>query len=423
MSAAESSATLILCGQLIDGTGAAPRSEAAVLVRNGRIEAVGGRELLARPDVQGAERVEARADTLIPGLIDGHAHIAWGNARLPGWEAARSHRDTLVAWAVAGAQAALRAGVTTLHDCGAPDGVSLSVRETLRSGALLGPRLLACGPCITTTAGHGRGLGVVADSADELRRRVRELCERGADFIKIMATGGLSDPETNRRRAQYGEEELRAAVDDAHRLGRPVVTHANATEGIRHAVAAGVDVVAHCNWLGTAEGTLDYDPVVVEQMVRRGVYVDLNVEGATRPLEGDDGWMPGWTSATAARNRWELFDAMRRRGVPIFFSSDRYGPGLAAFPRLLAEAARSLALPAEELVWRATGLAAEAIGLGGRVGTIQPGAVADLVVLEGDLVADLSVLTCPVRVYQAGRLVMRDGLLAPPLAALQPGYW
>lgn len=165
----ESEGTLILCGRLVDGTGAPAREDMAVLVRGGQIAAVGPiGEVTRRREAKRAEHVDARDQTLLPGLVDGHAHIAWGTSDLPGWEAARQDHDLLVLWAVRGAQAALKVGITTLRDCGAPDGVSLKIRAAIAAGFCTGPRLLACGPCVTTTAGHGERLGITADSADEL---------------------------------------------------------------------------------------------------------------------------------------------------------------------------------------------------------------------------------------------------------------
>jgi imidazolonepropionase-like amidohydrolase len=373
-------------GWLIDGTGEPARAETAVLVRDGQIADVGPvAEIEARSG--DLEHIESPGCTLIPGLIDGHAHAAWGTDAQTGWSAVRGEADLMAAWALAGLQAALAAGVTTVRDCGAPRGVTLGLKRALAAGLAVAPRLLACGPCLTTTGGHGEFIGRTADSGDDLRRAVRELCRSGADFIKIMATGGNMDPETNRLRAQYSVDELRDAIDDAHRLGRQVVTHVNATEGIRNAVAAGADVLAHCNWLGTTDGTIEYDPALAAEIARRGLVVDLNLDGATRPLATGDGWAEDWDRPGAPRNRWDLLADMRRAGVRMFFSSDDFGPGLASFPHRLAETGSQLELAAEEVIWRATGVPAEALGLEAQVGSIQPDCAADLVLVDGWLIS------------------------------------
>jgi len=410
-------ATLITCSRLIDGTGGPAQGDTAVLVAGGRIVAVGTRSSLAHhPADRECDHIDAVGHTLLPGLIDGHVHVAWRSASTSdaSWSRVWGDRELLMAWAAGASHAALLAGVTTLRDCGAPHGVSIALRNAISEGLLTGPRLLACGPCITTTAGHGEFLGVTADSADELRRRVREVCRDGADFIKIMATGGSMDPDTNRVRAQYTEAELRAAIDDAHRLNRPVVCHVNATEGIRFAVAAQVDTVAHCNWLGLVEGTIEYDAAVAEQMVQQGTWIDLNIAAGLKPFSEGDGRAQDWSAPGAPRNRWELLGDLRRRGVAVYLTTDNSGPDVAQFPQLLLKACEAFDLPVHELIWRATGLTAQAIGLGNHLGTIQEGRTADLLLVDGDLASDPAALLRVRSVYQAGRLVVRDGLLAPP---------
>ena len=259
------------------------------------------------------ECIDAPGCTLVPGLIDAHARAAWGTDAQPGWAAVRGEPELLAAWALAGLQAALAAGVTT--------------------------------------------------------------------------------------------------VEDAHRLGRRVVTHVNATEGIRNAVAAGADVLAHCNWLGATDGTIDYDPALAAEIARRGLLVDLNLDGATRSLATGDGWAEDGDRPGAPRNRWDLLADMRRAGVRMFFSSDDFGPGLASFPQSLAETGRDLALAAEEVIWRATCVPAEALGLHGQLGSIQPDPTADLLLIEGNLAGELANLTRVRAVYREGRLVGRDGWL------------
>ncbi len=409
---------LIRCGRLIDGTGKAAVRQAGVLLCGERIVAVGPlSEIESRPDAAAATVIDATSQTVLPGLIDGHAHIAWSIRDTAGWRAARDDRDQLMAWSVASAQAALCAGITTIRDCGAPDGITIPLKRSATLGTITAPHLLICGPAITTTAGHGEFIGITADSADELRRTIRALCRDGVDFIKIMATGGSMDPESNRLRAQYSVEELRAAVDDAHRLRRPVVAHANGTEGIRNAVAAGVDVVVHCNWLGLEDGTIDYDPAVVKEMARRGTFVDLNVDGGFRPLATGDGKAQDWSAPGAPQCRWDLFADMRQEGVPIYFTSDNFGPGIADFPKLLLDAARQGNLSIEEVVWRATGLAAQGIGVGATTGTIEAGRRADLLIVDGDMVENPNALLDVHAVYLAGKLTVQNGWLAPSLTA------
>ena len=401
---------VISCGRLVDGTGAPSNANVAILIRRGVIEGIGTLAEMQTRAGATAATVDAPGMTLIPGLIDGHVHVAWD----PGdWSNSRPQLDLdiLLARTIFSLQQALRCGITTIRDCGAPTGVTLRVKKLMTDGLITAPRLFACGPYITTTAGHGSPIGLRADSKDELRKAVRLLCSQGADFIKIMATGGLLDPESNRRRAQYSAEELRLVVEDAHRLHRTVVAHANATEGIRAAAQAGVDVIAHCNWLGEEEGTIDFDSEVAADMVKLGTWVDFNIEGGITPLAQLDGRSQDWSKPGSPQNRWDVLEPLRQS---VFFTSDELGPDLAKFPSLLLRAMDRLGLTVEDLIMRSTGLAARALGMAAKTGTIEVGKDADLVLLDGDLVANPSVLTKVASVYVRGEEVVSHGWLAAP---------
>lgn len=401
---------VIDAGAMLDGTGTRARPRMSVLIAGEHIAAVGTpEEIRARPEAAEARVIDATDATLLPGLIDGHLHIGW---RTTAELQPERDRDRLMAWMLGSAHAALLAGVTTIRDAGAPLGVTLAFKRALAEGLHTAPRLQACGPCLTTTAGHTTFLGETADTADELRKWVRRLAAEGTDLIKIMASGGSIDPETNRRRAQYSEAELRYAVEDAHRLFLPVLAHANASESIRNSVRAGVDVIAHCNWLSAEEGRIDYDPEIADQMAERGIFVDLNIEGGWRPLADADASAEDWGS-NGPLTRWELLEDMRRRGVQIFFTSDEIGPLVGTFPNLLLQAHQLLGIPIEEVIWRSTGLAAKAIGLDKELGVIAPGKRADLLLVEGMVQEDPSALLRVRSVYRDGFRVVHERQIAP----------
>src|SRR5262245_55096916 len=308
--------TLVRAGRLIDGTGASARDDVVVAIEDGRIAAVGPAAEVGRGGAD--EEIDARDATVVPGLIDGHCHLIWAGAALD--QRAPGYRERLAIWGAGAGQAAVAAGVTTVGDCGAPEDSSLHLRDAIEAGHVVGPRLVACGPALTTTAGHGDylGISVAADDGLELRRQARRWIRAGVDFVKIMATGGSSDPPSNRRRAQYSREELEPAVADAHRLRRRVVAHCNATEGIRNAVLAGVDVVAHCNWLGCDEGVVEYDDAVAREMGARGTMVDLNGGGLGQLMPGE-GRVEGWHDTALPARRWDIVDHMRRaHGVRVY---------------------------------------------------------------------------------------------------------
>lgn len=404
---------VLRCGVLVDGTGAPAREDMAVLIEGGRIAAV-----TPWRDRPGSVPVLDHGDrTVVPGLIDGHTHLCWGSPQSPAWAQLGDDPAAIVAWGLSSCSAALAAGVTTVVDCGSRSGLAMTVRDLVRSGVATGPRVLAAAEAITTTAGHGEDIGTPADDILQIRTAVRRLVARSADLIKIMVTGGATDPHTNRRHAQYSTEELRAAIDDAHRLGRPVVGHANATEGIVRAVLAGIDIVAHCNWLGPEPGTVVVDMPTVERMARNGVAVDLNIQGARRPLAETDGEPIGWPDGTPRPGcRWDLLEPLRRAGVPIYLTSDAFGPAIGSFPIHLGQAGSEWSLPAEELIHRVTAVPALAFGLADR-GTVEPGRDADLAVFDGDLRRDPGTLGRPRAVVQRGRRVVDAGRLAPPRVA------
>lgn len=407
--------TIIEPDLLFDGSGDPPREGAAVLIREGTIEAVGPLAEIGR-GLDLAQVARHQGGTLTPGLVDAHVHLAWGLDGQKRWPLAATSAEGRFAWALSSAQAALAAGVTTMRDCGAAGLVVAHLRDAIATRLVVGPRLLACGPAITTTAGHGDFIGVCADSAEELRRAVRQLCADGVDFVKVMASGGDMDPHTNRRHPQYTDEEIRALVEDAHRLSLPVVAHCNAAAAIRQCVDAGVDTIAHCNWLGAEEGTIAYDPAVAQRMLEAGTFVDLNVDGTLRAYAGDgDGWAQSWEQPEPPANRWELHRELRAAGGRLFFSSDEFGGRLANFPALLARVVRETGAEAAEVVHRATAVPAQAVGRGHEVGSIDVGMNADLALFAADLASDPAGFEGECRVWLDGRLVAADGRLPGPV--------
>lgn len=404
---------VLRCGVLLDGTGAPAREDMAVVLEAGKIGAVTPWRERTGP----GPILDYGDRTVLPGLIDGHTHLCWGSPQSPAWADLGDDPAAIVAWGLSSCSAALGAGITTVVDCGSRSGLAMTVRDMVRAGIATGPRVLAAAEAITTTAGHGEDIGTPADDIVGMRTAVRRLVARSADLVKIMVTGGATDPRTNRRQAQYSTDELRAAIDDAHRLGRLVVGHANATEGIVRAVLAGIDVVAHCNWLGQEPGTVVMDLPTVDRMSRNGVVVDLNIQGARRPLAETDGEPVGWPDGTPRPGcRWDLLEPLRRAGIPIYLTSDAFGPAIGSFPTHLGLAGSEWSLPAEELVRSVTAVPAQAFGLTDR-GTVTHGRDADLAVFDGDLRVDPTTLSRPSTVLQRGRVVVDAGRLSPPPVA------
>ncbi len=414
--------TVWRCGVLIDGSGEPAVEDVALVIGDGRIVEVGTWDADYEALSRSSANRDLRGHTVIPGIIDAHTHLCLGSPTSSAWAAASVDQIGTVAWGLASGLAALQSGITTVVDVGSRDGLALRVSEVIDTGLALGPKVLAAGAAITTTGGHGTEFGMTADNQGELVRAVRAAVAGGADVIKIMVTGGAIDPSSNRRRAQYSEQELKAAIDDAHRLGRRVVGHANATEGITRAVAAGIDIVAHCNWLGQNSATVEVDWSTVAAMSDQRVWVDLNIEGALRNLQETDGRVVSWPEGEPVPNtRWELLAPLRRRGVGLYVTSDAFGPSVGRFTASLRQLRLRFDLSVELLVNLVTGEPARALGLDADRGLLIPGARADTVILTGDLRESLDALLTPVAVYRDGAEVVSEGRMSMPRVAAASG--
>ncbi|MGI6207035.1 MAG: amidohydrolase family protein [Anaerolineae bacterium] len=399
-------------GTLFDGTGA-PARPATVTIRQGRIEAV----LEPGDSVPEGQVLDCAGKFVLPGLIDSHVHLAF--AAGPDHKTTRDilagdDDATLLLRQTRHAQQCLLAGITTVRDCGGRGLSTLALRDAIGNGLLAGPRIVACGMPITTTAGHLHFCGYRADSVDEVRKAARSLIESGADFIKVMATGGNMTPGTNPARPQYSQEELSALVEDAHRLGRKVAAHVGAREGIRRCLEAGVDTLEHGNWLNP-DGTLGYDPELAEGMARQGAVLGLAVPGIDRVnLLAEAGREQ---ALEALHAKYEPFRRMRAAGVPIMVSSDA-GVRMTPFDGIaLSLQAFSFAMdasPAETLV-AATATPARALGLEDEIGTIVAGKRADILVVEGDPLSDLGALRQVHLVLRDGAIAVQQGRLSLPV--------
>lgn len=397
--------TVFTAALLVDGTGRGPIKDPYVVVEDGTIHEIGS----GKPPERLAEKaktIDIPGATIIPGLVDAHVHLAI-NLQLPEWPQIEDDPVRLALLAAKGTQVSLAAGVTTVGDCGARYGVTIPVRDAIANGQLPGSRVWACGPWLTVTNGHGYfwtrwGL----DTADELRKAIRKVVWDGADFVKIMASGGSTRGETtNRRRAQYSAEELRAAVQDAHRLNKRVHCHINATEAMRNCIEAGVDVLEHCNWLGMKDGTIEYDEEAAKLAGRKGLFAGTNCPGPFTPLMARDGYAQDWGDMT----RWDLMRRMQDAGVQIFFNTDAVGEGLDMLPRYMDRMVTEGKATAMEVIEMATLVPAKAMGLGDRIGSLEVNKLADMVFVAENPLVDMSTVVEPLVVVKEGVIVVQDG--------------
>ena len=397
---------------LIDGTGADPRYDAEVVVSDGLITYAGP----ARPLADDAEVVDYGDATLMPGLIDCHCHLQFG--------AYSSHEQTLavhksasneerVITAIQNAQRALATGVTTMRDTGGYRALNMLIRDAQRAGMFLGPRLLVCGAPITTTGGHLHWCGLRADTHDEVIRAVRQMVEAGADFIKVMATGGMMTPGSQAGHSQFDLATLRALVTDAHRLKRHVAAHVLGADGCRDAIDAGVDTLEHCSWL-TADGIRGQstmDEAAVERIDATHQSVHMTLAAMNRTPFRDMAHLDALPADERERIRaaGANFRYMRERGVPHVVSTDAgvIDTPFHEFPLSVISAVVALDTTPVDAVHLVTGAAADAIGLSNLTGSLRAGYQADLLVVDGDAAENICNIARTASVYQGGREVVR----------------
>jgi imidazolonepropionase-like amidohydrolase len=401
-------------GQSIDDIGATAPGEviddAAIVVVGDRIATVGPASAVPVP--AGAEVIEHTGTTAMPGLVDAHVHlmIRRGESFV---DLCRTHDDNqLLVRSAAHARQMLEAGVTTARDCGSRGTFLQALRDGIAQRLLIGPRLLTCGAPITTTGGHLWACGGTADTAAEARTLARRLLRDGADFVKVMATGGRMTPGTAPGRAQFDEAELRAIVDDAHRLGRSVAAHVLGTEGMARAIRAGADTLEHGNWLDADGQGVAFDDSLARQMARQGQFRNMATNPSRTLAE-----LPRHAALDANlrrdlaehHERWHWFRRGLELGVPSFFSTDaivgQWGdesPDMAWLTILIAE--RS-GLPVPLVMRMATAVPADALGLKHDLGTLAPGRIADVLVVRGDPLSHPRAMREVEAVYRGGNRV------------------
>jgi imidazolonepropionase-like amidohydrolase len=370
-------------GALLTGAHSELIPRAGVLVDGPRIIAAGPIDSLPAEHVIPPDVVDLGDLTLMPGLVDAHVHLGFDGG--PGPVArmkAETDTEQLILM-LRSARELLSAGVTTARDLGARSFLDVAVRAAIASGMADGPRLVTAARPLTPTGGHCWFMGGECDSPDELRRMVRLHHKMGADFVKVMSTGGFMTEGAPPWSAQFSPAELEAVVTEAHRLGKRVAAHAHGRPGIAQAVTARVDTIEHCSFAGPdRKYGSDFDPALVDEIAAAGIYVcpTMNVHALTmRDRFGDalDKVIMGLYSG----------------GAQIIAGTDAgidncphgaYVPGL--------EALAMVGLPAVEILDAATLRAARALGVDDRTGTLEPGKDADLIAVRGDPRADISVL-------------------------------
>jgi imidazolonepropionase-like amidohydrolase len=387
--------------RLIDGTGAAPIEDATLILNERVLEITSDDRLADYPD---PETLDIGGRTVIPGLINAHVHLTLDDGAPDPFKALRDEPPAVTAIRAASrARRMLEAGITTARDLGGVNYIELAVRDLIRSGEIAGPRLLCAGKQITMTGGQGWPIGRESDGPDEVRKAVREQLKAGADLIKLMATGGVLTPGVQPGTAQLAEDELRAGVIEAHKAGRRTAAHAQGTDGVKAAVRAGISTVEHGVFL---------DDEAVAMMKERDVVFVPTLTPAYRITQaGRARGIPQYVMDKMAKVNAAntlSFQLAWRAGVIIAAGNDGGTPfnpheDLMTELRLMVEAG----VPPVDAIRAGTWGSARAMGLEDETGTIERGKWADLVVLDGDPLIDITALGRVSCVLQRGKVVYR----------------
>ena len=406
---------VIQADRLIDGSGAEPIDDAVLVLDGEKIVGVFEGRVPDGLVPEGAEHLDFRGCTILPGLIDTHVHL-----NLPGdgttlEVAVREPDGVLVATSAFCAARALEAGITTVRDVGGARSTVFELRRALELGYGHGARILACGQPITITGGHTWYFGGEADGEDALRRKVREMAKLGADFIKVMASGG-GTVNTISWLPSYSRQELAALADEAHRMGRKITAHCLCAEATEWVVDAGFDGIEHAGFLVNREGRQVYVPEIADKIARAGVPVTSTLAVGGFMLKAMKAIAHPTPAEQVVLDRWlRMFDdnlsqfrRMHEAGVTWVAGTDagwRF-TSIDGLP-LELELMQQGGFSALEAITAATGLAARVLGIDDKLGTLKPGKVADIIAVAGNPLDDLSCLADVRLVMQGGKALVK----------------
>ncbi|HUO47105.1 MAG TPA: amidohydrolase family protein [Acidimicrobiia bacterium] len=403
---------LLLPDRVIDTVAGLTRSGLAVEVAGGKIEAL----IPVGEAPEQTRRIDLSGHTLLPGLIDAHSHLVGETETGQGYAGlVTTSAAEMVLLGVANAATTLRSGFTTVRDVGTFRAFTdVALRNAIDAGAIKGPRMQCAGAYVTCPGGGGDITGLAVDvdevvprelrfgvtsGVEQMRTTVRQILRYGADFIKVIATGAVLTSGTNPSAPEFTEAELRAAVEEAGAAGTFVAAHAHGAEGVKRAVRAGVRSIEHGSLL---------DDEAIELMAAKGVYLVADLYDGDWILEEGPGMgfseeVLHKTEATTEAQRIG-FEKAVAAGVPIAFGTDAgvfpHGVNARQFSYYVR-----YGLTPIQAVQSATRWAAEMMGWEGKIGSIAPGLLADLVAVRGDPTVDVSLLEDIDFVMKGGELL------------------
>lgn len=405
---------LVQAGQVLDRPGKPARGPSTIVIRDGRVVDVRTGLLDASAaEFAGAKVIDLRDKYVLPGLVDSHVHLTSDTGGvLAQLEQVQLTPAAKAFNALTNAQKTLSAGFTTVRNLGDRDGVTLALRDAIRDGQVVGPNIIDAGTSISTTSGHmDAALGFrddlrdaldqhenLCDGADACRRAVRLQVARGVDVIKIATTGGVNSRIGAGLGQQMFDDEVRAIVETAKLYGKKVAVHAHGQDGVKVALAAGVNSIEH----GT---TLDDE--CLELFRKSGAYYVPTLSTVNGYLERIAADPNAYSPAVRAKVDWRIRitgESLRKavpKGVKIAFGTDagvsKHGRNADEFELMVKNGMTPM-----QALEAATVNAADLLGLSDDVGTLEPGKRADLIAVDGDPLADVTVL-------KRVPFVMKDG--------------
>jgi imidazolonepropionase-like amidohydrolase len=390
--------TYILAGRLFDASNDSVRQNMLITIEGDRIKTVGP----ATQVPSGANVIDLSHATVLPGLIDCHTHLS---ARADRYNEIYKFKDTPLDhafYAVVNARKTLEAGFTSVRDVGSPPFLAVDLRNTINEGFIPGPRVVASGPAITITGGHGDLNNFspetqvfmfpeehdfkIADDANQVRHMVRAQVKYGVDVIKILATGGVLSKGDNPGAPAYTLEELKAAADTAHMYGRKIAAHAHGTEGIKNAILAGIDSIEHASLI---------DDEGIRLAKEHGTYLVMDIYNDDYILnEAPKVGLPQENidkEKMVGRFQRENFAKAVKAGVKMAFGTDAgvypHGDNARQFAYMV-----KYGMTPAQAIRAATSSAADLIGRSADVGTIEAGKYADIIAVPADPLTDVRAL-------------------------------
>ena len=409
--------TILTADRVIDAKGDAPIENGAVLLEGATVAAVGRAGEVRAPEGAAAQTAHYAGCTIMPGMVDCHTHHnGFGDGRL-GDDLALLPDEVLTVQSARNARASLFSGVTTIRENGPKNVTMFRLRDAINEGLAIGPRMVLCGRPISIIGGHMGYFGGEVTGANDARALTRQLIKEGADYIKIVATGGTTRTSFPTL-PSFNVDELKAVTDEARKFGKLTATHSSNSAGIANSLDAGVDMIIHCYYLD-ADGTVNFREDIVERIERQGAFVNptLQVSRATTwdlTHKRDESGLTAPEQAELDTARFNLdvrLDHTRRmidRGVKVITGSDSswssYQLGNTVYEtELLVHAGYT---PMQGVL-SVTSWAADALGVSDTVGTLERGKAADVLVVRGNPADDINDLWNVEDVYFAGRRVER----------------